>query len=470
MKLNSITIRNYRSIEEVEIKIDKLQDGSTTLGLIGINEAGKSSILKGIALIDNFNTIQVSRKDFNNPLKPIEIGLYYEIVQNELSDLVDLVKSFDKSEFSIKESHNQLRFIVSFTPDQLSSPTYRAETSILERSENNLQAMKIVVDHINKIRHKIIFWSAEKEYLISSAINLSSFASSPNTVSIPLKNCFQLAGITPDKIADTISLLSESTEREYLRSELGIKVTDHIKSIWPKHPIEITFDISDNQIHFHVKDEDVRTKPKTADQRSDGFKQFVSFLLTISAENKNTELNNCVILLDEPETHLHPKAQEDLLIEMTNLTKNNRGNVVIFATHSNYMIDKVILERNFKVEKNKASTQITKFDSKLSSYASVNYDVFDIISTDYHNELYGRAMELFEITDNKEFDKYLTSDFKCPQKKYKHTNEKEFECTLPTYIRHQIHHPENNKNSRFTNTELEKSTKILLDLIQSQNF
>ncbi|MBK9637737.1 MAG: hypothetical protein IPO63_07910 [Bacteroidetes bacterium] len=117
--------------------------------------------------------------------------------------------------------------------------------------------------------HKTIFWTAKEQYLISGSINLASFASNPESVSIPLRNCFLLSGI--DNIPETIALISESTEREQLRELLSEKVTTHIRGVWPKHPIKITFDISDGNIHFHVNDENAKVKAKPAEQRSDGF-------------------------------------------------------------------------------------------------------------------------------------------------------------------------------------------------------
>ena len=52
MRLQKIIIENYRSIKEVSIEIAKRKDSSFAYGFIGINEAGKSSILKAIGLKD----------------------------------------------------------------------------------------------------------------------------------------------------------------------------------------------------------------------------------------------------------------------------------------------------------------------------------------------------------------------------------------------------------------------------------
>jgi hypothetical protein len=130
------------------------------------------------------------------------------------------------------------------------------------------------------------------------------------------------------------------------------------------------------------------------------------------------------------------------------------------------MVDKDNLERNIKIMKPKDSTEIQKFNIKTSTYASVNFDAFDIASTDYHNELYGIAQERSGIEDGTKFDNYIRDNIvECPNKNYQHTNGNVFNCTLPTYIRHLIHHPENSNNKRFTNDELRESIKVLLSLI-----
>jgi ABC-type cobalamin/Fe3+-siderophores transport system ATPase subunit len=465
MKLESISIKNYRSVETINIDLKPINDESYTYGLIGVNEAGKSSILKGIALTDNFKSINITLKDFYIKINPIICEYLYSLEDKEIDELLLLTTELIDKKDLVFENFRKLKLQFSFLPSDFLKPQIFAVFSLAKGNINfALNPGTEVLQFFKNKTHKTIFWTADEKHLITNTISLASFASDPDSISIPLRNCFKLAGIT--NIQERIDLLDDSTERESLREELGIKVTKHIKRVWPKHPIKITFDISNGNIHFHVKDDDVIGKSKTADQRSDGFRQFISFLLTLSAENINSELKNTIILLDEPETHLHPRAQEDLLKELIAITKGDNNNIVFFATHSNYMIDKTFLSRNYKITKPKDKTLIDKFDEKQSSYASVNYDVFEIVSTDYHNELFGKAQEISEIENGTEFDKKIKEIIEnCPKKNYQHSKGAKFECSLPTYIRHQIHHPENDKNSKFTEGELEKSIKILLDLI-----
>jgi hypothetical protein len=77
MPLRQVNISNYRSIEWISIPLAALDDGSRTVGLIGMNEAGKSSILKAIASIDG--DVPIIAKDFRDKQKRVEITLVYDL-------------------------------------------------------------------------------------------------------------------------------------------------------------------------------------------------------------------------------------------------------------------------------------------------------------------------------------------------------------------------------------------------------
>lgn len=460
MKLTSITVRNYRSIEEVSFDIAMLNDATYTYGLIGVNEAGKSTILKALALKDGLKNekgeVLPLARDFKDKTKPVEIEYVYSLDRKEQQEAKDyLVKNAPLADITGIDL-SSITYTAYF---DIATPSQAMESvevrSVKDDNEHKDSIEEHLTTHLSIKTHESIFWTAEDRYLISQPINLAQFAATPDDISIPLKNCFALAGIAGmDAIKSRIALITESTEREQLESELGEKVTQHINTAWPKHPIKITFDISDGLINFHVHDLHTKGKAKTADQRSDGFRQFVSFLLTISAQNSNDELSDSILLLDEPETHLHPQAQEDLLRELVKITQNKRNNIVFFATHSNYMIDKKDLSRNYKVFKKpnkkteKEKTELMRFGEKVSTYASVTYDVFEISSTDYHNELYDRLRADYGEENNKdavgitEFDNGYFVQSKKLKLEYPVKKERN-KATLPTYVRNCIHYPKN---------------------------
>lgn len=484
MKLETIAIKNYRSIEEISFNISPLIDQTYTYGLIGVNEAGKSTILKALALKDGLKNEKGEKlpltKDFRDKTKDIEIEYIYKLDKSEISEAKDFFQTSSPDTDLKNLDFSVVKYIISFT---YSDPNQTYEViefiNIDSGNESKEKLEDQLREFISKKVHKSIFWTAEDRYLISQPINLAEFAVNPDSISIPLKNCFALAGISGQTaIQEKIGSISDSTEREQLKTELSEKVSEHINGAWPKHPIKITFDISDGLINFHVHDEGAKGKAKTADQRSDGFRQFISFLLTISAQSKNEELSNSILLLDEPETHLHPQAQEDLLKELVKITDNKRNNVVFFATHSNYMIDKSDLSRNYRIFKkpnkktDREKTEVEQFDKKASTYAGVTYQVFDIPTSDYHNELYGFLQEREDKFTEKEFEAFLLSkDIKAKEdyiKIKKDGTEEQYKVTLSTKIRNQIHHPENTKNKRYSDEELRTSID-LLSKIKNEN-
>lgn len=479
MKLKSIKIRNYRSIEEIEFELHQLDDKTFTYGLIGVNEAGKSTVLKALALKDGLKNekgeILPLQKDFKDVSQPVEIEYGYSLDRSDIKACKEYCATLSAPVDTASVDFSQIRLTISFIH---SAPGQVSQALEIENIPNEEDGQKLTIQDqllpvILSKAHKSIFWTAEDRYLISQPINLAQFASTPDDISIPLKNCFALAGISgQESIQGKIALIAESTEREHLENELGEKVTEHIKKAWPNHPIKITFNISDGLINFHVHDLGTKGKAKTADQRSDGFKQFVSFLLTVSAQSKTDALSNAILLLDEPETHLHPQAQEDLLRELVKITQNENNNVVFFATHSNYMIDKGDLSRNYRIFKNpakdtkKEKTEKEQFDKKISTYASVTYEVFDISSTDYHNELYSKLHERYQDADlqdaKREGIKNFDTNFFQTEKNLK--KDKPYrgvknDATLPTYIRNCIHHPDN--GDIYQEAELKKSIDLL---------
>ena len=58
MILKKIEIENFKSIEKIEFDINTIDDSKTTM-LLGINEVGKSNILKAMSYLD------VPIEDFN---------------------------------------------------------------------------------------------------------------------------------------------------------------------------------------------------------------------------------------------------------------------------------------------------------------------------------------------------------------------------------------------------------------------
>lgn len=479
MLLEKIQIRNYRSIEQVSIVIKKLNN-SYTYCLLGVNESGKSSILNGIALFDR-DVINYPL-DFYNESLPVEVIFHYRITLSDI-DLLrsvllkdfkfpkDLAEGIDITTVQIQvayppnsESVKEIIEIINFKKEIVKEYTIVGDVTTKEgRGREGFEPLNLktffkdkLARHFWSYSHSVLFWQSSDKYLISDEIDLLLFSDEPEATSIPLNNCFRLAGIKDEKIKSTIQKLTSLASIRNLESALSDNVTKHIKKVWPEHPVEIKFEINNNKISLLIEDEGVKHKAKTTSQRSDGFRQFISFLLTLSTENLHSELERTVLLIDEPETHLHPQAQINLKDELLKISSNDNNNVVFYATHSNYMIDKRNLERNIRVVKSKnEKTELSFIENLKSTYSEVNYTIFNIPTIDYHNELYGFLEDI------------SSSKLHSLPKDKKWINEKSGKVeivSLSRYIRHSIHHPENSSNKSFTESQLKKSIEIMRKL------
>ena len=97
------------------------------------------------------------------------------------------------------------------------------------------------------------------------------------------------------------------------------------------------------------------------------------------------------------------------------------------------------------------------------SLNEVNFLAFSDISEEYHIELFGHIEFIGLLNDYKK-GKHLVEYMKIN----KFTNLPIIEkITLTEFIRHQIHHPENKLNTRFSSTELFESIQSMRDFIES---
>lgn len=209
------------------------------------------------------------------------------------------------------------------------------------------------------------------------------------------------------------------------------------------------------------------------DKLSTGEKQIVFrgiFLLKNSGV-----LENAAVMIDEPELSMHPKWQEKILHYYIGLFSSDSGvqkAQLFFATHSDHVLKNALADQTnnlvIVLERDGGSISTRKIDSPsvLPSITSAetNYLAFDLISNDYHIELYGWLQDKESKSSVKACD-----DFIIAQRQYDsvvHAKPSNFKTTnyssLPTYIRNAIHHPDSGNS--FTRAELRTSIELLIEL------
>ncbi|MEV8158911.1 ATP-dependent nuclease [Kocuria salsicia] len=189
-----------------------------------------------------------------------------------------------------------------------------------------------------------------------------------------------------------------------------------------------------------------------------------------------------ILMLDEPETWLHPSAQLRLGDALNKIGEKEQ---VFIVTHSPYLIRKfntdehllTVLTGKGEDRHIEASSHFGLFGKGEPTWAEINYRAFDVDSIEFHNELFGwvqRHLE-FENGGNKaarelEIDNYLESQGVPKNKEWVRTpSHNKSRATLPMYIRNSIHHPENRENTPFTDMELRSSIQHLVRVVEAIN-
>ena len=176
-----------------------------------------------------------------------------------------------------------------------------------------------------------------------------------------LKVLFDYVNLSPDEIMEmgqysyrikeygTITELTDeqiktgqekTKEREVLLNSASTKLTKDFKEWWKQG--DYIFDLRADGEYFRIWVSDEKRPARIPlEDRSTVLQWFLSFFMVFLVESKDSH-KNCVLLLDEAGTSLHPMAQKDLLNFFENLYITNQ---IITTTHSPFLVDVNHLER-----------------------------------------------------------------------------------------------------------------------------
>lgn len=258
--------------------------------------------------------------------------------------------------------------------------------------------------YLDKEIPEVIFWEYDPKYLLPSEITYDAFTSNndPYSNSAPLFNIFLLSNRlmindSDELIAKIAEWKLDSSLRRRDSHILTEDINKYIKGIWNDYDQIINIDLEEAKITIHVTDPDSSiSNYYDMDLRSQGFKTFISFILTIAAEAESNIISNFILLLDEPETHLHPSGVRFMKEELIKLSNNN---YVFYATHSIFMIDRSNLKRHIIVKKNKEITTLIPVERHNIIQESVIYEALgtsvDEFSISNKNIVFEGTTDLF---------------------------------------------------------------------------
>ena len=245
-----------------------------------------------------------------------------------------------------------------------------------------------------------------------------------------------------DNVENLNTMLNEKIKKELSNKNLE-KAINKFKEI-SGHSLKLDF--IDNYLPFKKANLVVETPSNMQiDLASLGSGYEMMFSLIYSFYMSKQSGKKLIILIDEPELHLHPRLQEKFVDFILEISKDSQ---VILTTHSPLLIKQLAYNENVKNIVLKKDKDVKEFDERKLSYISsneTNYLAFDLPSEEYHNELYESLMEKYSTSNGiKRFDNEFFIQQKKEDKIYPWEKQPN-QVSIHTFIRNQIHHRKDNR-------------------------
>jgi AAA15 family ATPase/GTPase len=446
MYISGVTIRNFRlfsadkpfTIEGFNIP-DEINPGAGINIFVGENGCGKTTVLDAIALpLLEYKSESFSVDDINDPQKPV------------------LISVMSEKEFSVRGTMPKVSFCAN-------GFTFKA--SIRARNAQNYLSSVIVSDQlfIPSDPDKPADGSPDLRVGVNNPFSGKRFSEN-DIIFLDKNRCHQTrAGSFNQTRFDR---LMEDFDFQYIKgsdtiSDVNSVFADEIKKVHVSNNFLIdalnTFrDITDITINLDFVDNYRPFKNAAFVQRKDNHQQIklgsmgsgyeMIFSLVYSYFMAQQSKKKLIVIIDEPELHMHPALQAKLL---DFILKISRDAQVFMSTHSSLLIKQLSAFNNVKImilRQQESPLAMAKRKLPYLSANETNFLAFSLATAEYHNDLYEYLKSLHgDRISYKEFDKIFFVT-KMGEKASSPWMGNPDAVSIHTFIRNQIHHSGDNGN------------------------
>ena len=339
MQIQSLCIRNFKSIRELEI-----QDIENSLILVGKNNTGKTAVLDAIRAVTGHYT--VGEHDFNEKRQNIEIDMVLEITEEDLQQfhvqgLVSGYKKYDAWEHEVREILPSFQEnTISFTCVINHSGKVRYDDGVSKHNPYILEVLPKLhfIDttrNIASFQEDLLIFQKSKE-LSCLRSNKCMFDEAKNC-----NHCFSCIGLINKKTPEKLQLHETAKLLEYKIYQLNIsEFTKKMNANYRKNGgvediyYSLSYDMEKMfSIEVETYHEELR-RTNTVEHLSNGMKSiYMLSMLETYIEDEN--VMQSIIVVEYPELFLHPSLQKTASKILYRLSKKNQ---VIFTTHSPNMV------------------------------------------------------------------------------------------------------------------------------------
>lgn len=507
MRIKTVKIKNFRAYkDEIYIDFDSLS------AFVGMNDVGKSTILEALDIFFNEGkgVVKIEKEDVNKQAvqagdNEISISVIFDdLPENIIIDSsnsttlggeylltedgrLEVVKRYPnagKEKVFIKAYHptnstcsdlllkkqNDLKKLLESQDITCEDKTKNAiiRKSIWNHFSNSLQLETVEIDAAKEDAKKV--WEQLGGYMPLYSLFQSDRKNSDgdSEVQDPLK--LAVKEILKDAtLVNSLDTIAEEVNRKLCEvsdntlaklQEMNPDIADNLRPVIAPSKSLKWADVFKNV--SIAGDENI-----PINKRGSGVKRLILInFFRAEAERKQQERNvpDTIYAIEEPETSQHPDHQRKLIEALKKLSNTDHAQVII-TTHSPSIV-KMLDFDNLKLIKNnpREVVNVEKNNLPYPSLSEVNYLAFNESDEEYHNELYGY------IESEGRMSNYKSGKPTRPYLQlHRNGNTRSCQKILSEYIRHQIHHPENTHNQRFTNTELQQSIEGMRRFISQIN-
>ena len=509
MKIMSMKLNNFRGYNrEIDIKFNDLT------AIVGKNDIGKSTILEALDIFfnDSKGAVKLDKNDVNKfnleegnaettigvcfgdlPQRvvidaSVETDLESEFLLNARGEL-EVIKKYQNggsAKIYIKAQHpsnpecadlllkkNQdLKRVIADKGIECHNLTVNSimRRVIWDNYRDDLQLEEREIDVSKEVAKKI--WEKLTTFLPVYSLFQADRKNSDNDSEVqdPLKQAVKQI-LNEESIQRTLSEVAD-TVRERIKDvsnrtlekikEMDVDIANSLTPIIPQTDALKWTDVFKNV--SISGDENI-----PINKRGSGVRRLILLnFFRAEAERlaENNSNSNIIYAIEEPETSQHTHNQIKLISSLIDLSKTE-GSQIILTTHSPNIVKKLDFSNLRLIKKVDGEKSVESIDSKSLNYPSlneVNYLAFEEVTEEYHNELYGY------IESQGWIEEYKQEKETIPYKRLrKNGTVIDEDLILTQYIRHQIHHPENKQNIRFTTEELKKSIRMMRVFIALKN-
>lgn len=525
MKIKALKIENFRGYKN-QVSIDF----SDFTAIVGRNDIGKSTIMEALDIFfhDGKGLIKLDKGDINNTEKDnFDVVISASFIDLPQSVVIDETCQTTLKEEFLLNSNGELEIIKRFK--NASTTATNLKISIKANHPTNPECSDLLLMKQSDLKKKVddlglhcedkrvnsimraSIWEHYKSNLLFDEIEIDVNSKDGDIRALwsklqtymPYFSLFQSDRKNTDGDNEVQDPLKEAVKQIIHDPELQEKL-DYV-AIKVKEKLQEVSDLTlakIKEMNETIAESLHPQIPKTEDlkwadvfkglsiagdgdipinKRGSGVKRLILLNFFRAEAERRQKLDNnpnIIYAIEEPETSQHKIHQRLLLDSLLKISQDNKSQIII-TTHSSFLVKQLKFEQIKMVTENQGNKCVVNIKKNSLPYPSlneVNFLAFGEISEEYHNELYGflqsKAIEEdAKYEKEKDFETWLVNKGCIQSKNWIRVKggkpQQAQPCTINTYIRNYIHHPENNNNNRYCENDLLNSINKMRQIATS---